>query len=178
MVGKKDKNDTPLTGKDVELWKAMTKDVRRLPGRAYARPEADKPAAAKEGRTRERAVSVPQETGRGKGSAKGKDVDRSTAQKFVRGKMAIEGTLDLHGMSQSDAREALRRFIKSSHARGKRCLLVITGKGAPGRPSVLKARVPEWLDEEPLGPLVLKMAQARRHGGEGAVYVLLRRQRP
>jgi DNA-nicking Smr family endonuclease len=178
MAGKKDKSKkTPkLTRKDAELWKQVTKDVERLPERDYEEfideIQDKKPSAPVTVRER---VSVRPEKPVKK-TPTGKDVDGATARKFTRGKMDIEATVDLHGLGQSEAREVLRRFITASHQRGRRCVLVITGKGLLGKPGVLKGRVPEWLDE--MGPVVLKTASAQpRHGGQGALYVLLRRQR-
>ncbi|HSG57221.1 MAG TPA: Smr/MutS family protein, partial [Paracoccaceae bacterium] len=77
-------------------------------------------------------------------------------------------------------------FILSSHARGMRLVLVITGKGKvkdyeapmPARHGVLRHQVPQWLNLAPLRPLVLQIAPAHiRHGGQGAYYVYLRRGR-
>jgi DNA-nicking Smr family endonuclease len=175
VTGKKDKNKPVLSKKDTDLWKAVTKDVRRMPGRDYEEGapeiEDDIPSVT----IKERIGIKSKEQPKGPRS---KEVDARTKERLARGKMKIEGTLDLHGMSQDEARTALSRFIKSSHTRGRRCVLVITGKGRGGKPGVLRTRVPEWLDEEPLGALVLQISQAKHHdGGEGALYVLLRRQR-
>lgn len=92
--------------------------------------------------------------------------------------MALEGRLDLHGMSQDLARAALSAFVLRGHGEGRRAILVITGKGASGD-GVLRRRVPEWLAEPPLRPLIAGLTQAhRRHGGTGALYVTLRRKAP
>lgn len=101
--------------------------------------------------------------------------------------MPIEARLDLHGMSQIQAHHALERFILRCHARGMRCVLLVTGKGTPRASStgtddrktgILKQKVPEWLREGALYDLVLKIETARpKDGGEGALYVLLRRKR-
>ncbi|MBK7362258.1 MAG: Smr/MutS family protein [Micavibrio sp.] len=176
MMGKKDKNKSKpgLSKKDAALWKAMTADVRLMPGRNYEENEEDN-FHAQEEKIIERVGVEFRETQK---QPKGRGVDKRTAQKLERGKMVIEGTLDLHGMNQQEARTALARFIKSSYERGRRCVLVITGKGNQDKPGVLKARVPEWLNEAPLEELVLKTAQAKQHdGGLGAIYVLLRRSR-
>lgn len=112
-------------------------------------------------------------------------LDRRTAERLRRGKMPVEATLDLHGYSRVQAYEALSRFILDSYASGLRCVLVITGKGGgPLRDplsaggGILRASVPEWLAESSLRGIILKTAPARpQHGGDGALYVLLRRQR-
>ena len=108
-------------------------------------------------------------------------------QRLKRGELAIEGRLDLHGMNQGEAREALMRFIRGAHAAQKRCVLVVTGKGNTGRrsedwltskPGVLKQNVPIWLREGDLSSIVLQAVAAQpRDGGYGALYVYLRRRR-
>ncbi len=83
--------------------------------------------------------------------------------------------LDLHGMTQDQARLALGDFLRRAQADGYRAALVITGKGMAGE-GVLRRRAPEWLAEPSLRPLVAGTSPAhRRHGGEGALYVALKR---
>ena len=78
-------------------------------------------------------------------------------------------------MNQDGARAALTRFVLSAVAEGRRSVLVITGKGAAGD-GVLRRRVPDWLAEPPLRAHVAGLSEAhRRHGGEGAYYVALKR---
>lgn len=102
-------------------------------------------------------------------------VDKRTAERLRRGKMALDGTLDLHGMTQARAHSALTLFIDTAHQADKRCLLVITGKGQ----GILKRAVPIWLGDPFLRPKILSVMTAQReHGGDGALYVLLRRRRP
>lgn len=109
-----------------------------------------------------------------------------------RGRLAIDASLDLHGHTQRTAEMTLKRFVTEAHARGARCVLVITGKGAPNAsgavatgargweaPSgkgVLRARLSDWLAEEPLRKLVSRASPAhQRHGGAGAFYLFLKR---
>lgn len=108
-----------------------------------------------------------------------------TEQRRVRrGQVEIDGRLDLHGMTQLRARAALGGFLARLRERGGRCGLVITGKGRPpsaphteSEGGVLRRRLPEWLAEADLAPLVAGYAPAhRRHGGEGAWYVFLKRR--
>ena len=83
--------------------------------------------------------------------------------------------LDLHGMTQDQARAALTAFVLRACAERQRHVLVITGKGNLGD-GVLRRRVPEWLAEPPLRKVVTGLSEAhRRHGGEGALHVALRR---
>ena len=108
--------------------------------------------------------------------------DRANAERLKRGKHPVEGRLDLHGMTQSEAHRALAGFIRASRATGKRCVLVITGRGSAKGPDggggVLRAAVPRWLDEPEFRPHLLAIAPAQpRDGGTGALYVMLRRTR-
>lgn len=113
-------------------------------------------------------------------------MDAKAFGRLKRGKLVPEARIDLHGMTLDQAHPALVRFILTAHARGLRLVLVITGKGQredpydpmPRRRGVLKTQAPQWLRMAPLGPLVLQVSEAhRRHGGEGAFYVYLRRDR-
>lgn len=105
-------------------------------------------------------------------------MDRRTADRFRRGKLAIEGRLDLHGMYQDAAHHALNDFILSSAAAGKRNVLVITGRGSREGSGVLRERLPQWLNQPPCREHVLSFTTARpQHGRDGAFYVLLRRKR-
>ena len=108
-------------------------------------------------------------------------------QRLGRGRIAIDGRLDLHGMRQDEAYAALTRFLAARLARGDRTVLVITGKGLKkvnGDPTsivergVLRTMLPIWLSSPELIPLVAGWDQAAQaHGGEGAWYVRLRRER-
>ncbi len=113
-------------------------------------------------------------------------MDRRRYEKLRRGRMQPEARIDLHGMSVERAHATLNGFIASSHASGHRLVLVITGKGIPGeRPifgeqtrGILRRSVPHWLAMAPNRERILHVAEAhRRHGGEGALYVYLVRQR-
>jgi DNA-nicking Smr family endonuclease len=106
-------------------------------------------------------------------------IDRASGERLKRGLHPIEGRLDLHGMTQAEAHRALAVFIHQSRAAGRRCVLVITGRGfGPAGPGILKLAVPRWLEEEELRRQILAVAQAQpRDGGAGAIYLLLRRHR-
>lgn len=113
-------------------------------------------------------------------------MDAKSFGKLKRGKIVPEGRIDLHGMTVSEAHPALISFILRAHRLEKRLVLVITGKGrskrnmdyAPQRMGILKAQVPQWLVMPPLRGSVLQVAEAHiSHGGSGAYYVYLRRNR-
>jgi DNA-nicking Smr family endonuclease len=107
-------------------------------------------------------------------------LDKRTREKLSGGEMAIEARLDLHGMTQDEAHRALGAFIRGARAAGRRCVLIVTGRGS-GKGvggGVLKNAVPRWLDEPAFRPHVLAIATAQpRDGGAGALYVMLRRTR-
>jgi DNA-nicking Smr family endonuclease len=115
-----------------------------------------------------------------------RSVDPAIHKKVRRGRIEIDGKIDLHDMTQSEARDALRRYIGARAARGDRTILVITGKGARTdndyiaamtERGILRTMLPIWLSEPGLSHLVSGWSVAARgHGGEGAWYVRLRRQ--
>jgi len=114
-------------------------------------------------------------------------IEPNLKQRLVRGREEIDGTIDLHGMRQVEAHAALIRFVLARHARGDRTLLVITGKGLKKlsddaaviiERGVLRQMLPIWLTEPNLSPLVAGWDMAaQNHGGDGAFYVRLRRER-
>lgn len=116
--------------------------------------------------------------------AKPPPADRSAERRLRRGRVEIDARIDLHGMTQEAARTALGHFLHAARSRGFRAVLVITGKGKAGArergpgdapPGVIRRRFPEWLAEPELRHLVSGYATAhRRHGGDGAFYVMIR----
>lgn len=113
-------------------------------------------------------------------------MDARSLDRLRRGRMPVEATLDLHGLSAAQAQPRLRQFLRGCYARQARCVLVITGKGRHrgqdefDRPSggVLRRSLDLWLNEPDLAPIVLRCVTAQpKHGGSGAFYILLRRAR-
>jgi DNA-nicking Smr family endonuclease len=106
------------------------------------------------------------------------DLDRKTRLKLRRGDYAVQGHLDLHGLNREEAHTALDAFVRQQQHAGKRCVLIIHGKGRnskDGEP-VLKAQMGRWLSRGALGRVVLAFCTAQpTDGGAGAIYVLLRR---
>ena len=194
---------------DARLWESVTRSVKPLPrtGRLppVAAPEKKAPPAPadatpkaapkavpeREGRApvdlsglrlgardRPAAPAAPRSSGLSHGDAPG--VDKRTATRFRRGLMPIDATLDLHGHTQASGRAALAGFLRAHRAAGRRCVLVVTGKGLKDDWSVgaLRQALPGWLNAPDLRRLILAYCHAQpHHGGSGAVYILLKRER-
>ena len=174
-------------GNDAELWERVAKSLKPLGRRKpAAAPQPSKAPAQQPVKTSPRQASV-KTLPRAAPVARGEALDRETARKLERGRLAIDARVDLHGMRQRDAHAALRRFLKSAQHKGNRHVLVITGKGADpdsrrsfyedDERGVLRQAVPHWLAAPDLAAVVVSYSEApRRLGGEGALYVRLRRK--
>lgn len=153
------------------LWAHVTRGVRPYAARSVTAVPA--PPASGEKKVQRRA---PAPTPAPRKGSEGKGFDRATETKMRKGRLPLEGTLDLHGMTQERAFAALLRFVRAAVAQEKRTLLVITGKGARGE-GVLRRLLPLWLEEEPFlksHRLALTPAQPK-DGGSGAFYLRLRK---
>lgn len=107
-------------------------------------------------------------------------LDRRTKQKLARGREAIDARLDLHGMTQDQAHGALSRFLRNAQSQGMKFVIVVTGKGlrnaSGGERGVLRREVPRWLGMPEFRDVVVGFEVAAiSHGGEGALYVRVRR---
>jgi len=111
--------------------------------------------------------------------------DRRLKQRVARGRDAIEARIDLHGMTQSQAHTALLRFLRRAQADGAKIALVVTGKGGgkllrdgSGEQGVLRRQVPMWLSLPEFRPFIVGFEEAHvSHGGQGALYIRLRRHK-
>jgi len=148
-----------------------TREERELFEAAMSARAPVKKSAPKAKATAPVAKAPPQKTPTG--------LDGNTARKLRRGELAPDSKLDLHGLTEAAAHRALTAFMLAAHRRGDRLVLVVTGKGSPDPArwrGVLKAMVPRWLDEAPMVKLIADKRWAHlRHGGEGALYVYLRK---
>ena len=106
-------------------------------------------------------------------------VDRRTMEKLRKGRMRPEGVIDLHGMTAAAAHRALGSFLGAAQGAGKRCVLVITGKGSLKEGAgVIRRELPSWLNASENRGRIIGFSQARPgDGGAGAFYVLLKRIR-
>jgi DNA-nicking Smr family endonuclease len=182
----------PPASDDAALWNRVARDVRplRRVEKANARaavaekakpPSAPKPKPAS---VRTRATGAPRAAPPVRpppplaaGTAAG--LDKRNLTRLRRGRLPIDGRIDLHGMRLDEARLSLLTFLAYQFERGARCVLVITGKGERGRGTgVIRAALPDWLNDGALRPAVVAFAAAQpKDGGAGAFYVYLRRKR-
>jgi DNA-nicking Smr family endonuclease len=159
------------------LWRTITKSVSPLPGRGADDDDAPPPASAppvssKSSPAGSKPIAPPP---RPKAPPLQR-LDRRMRQRVARGRQPIDARFDLHGLTQADAHAALSRFLHAASDRGARLVLIITGKGTRSGEGVLKRQVPLWLALPEFLDLVIGFEQAHlTHGGEGALYVRLRR---
>jgi DNA-nicking Smr family endonuclease len=166
---------------DLRLWSVVASTVRPLRPVVHVAPVAAAPAQA-----------PPKPAARAKGAPAAPkpaplkrppaakpppaDVEAGLHRRLTRGRDALAARIDLHGLTHDAARAALTRFIQRSVDEDWRAVLVITGKGAQGD-GILRRRVPDWLAEPPIRQHIAGLSEAhRRHGGEGALYVALKRK--
>ncbi len=105
------------------------------------------------------------------------DIDPRTFVKIKRGRIEVDAKLDLHGLRQAEAQRSLTAFLRRCQANGARIAIIVTGKGLTrDEGGVLRRVVPMWLEAPNLRDLVVGFGEAaRHHGGEGALYVRIRR---
>ncbi|HTL64373.1 MAG TPA: Smr/MutS family protein [Pseudolabrys sp.] len=169
-----------LSAEERVLWTAITKSIaplrdsdalEEIETAEHIAPQIDI-LSAKKARSAEPAGNRP--------PAPLAALGRRMRTRVARGKEAIDGRLDLHGLTQSEAHRTLLRFLQAAAARGARLVLVITGKGrrGEGERGILKRQVPQWLGLPEFRALIVGFEQAHvAHGGEGALYIRLRRTR-
>lgn len=104
-------------------------------------------------------------------------IDRKTHRKIAKGRLDIDGRIDLHGLTQSEAHTLLLRFLQSAQFRGFRHVLIITGKGKSLQSDgILRQLVPHWLSTPAFRIYISAINDAaRHHGGDGAIYLKLRK---
>ena len=176
-----------LSEEDRALWESVAKQVKPLrkrhrPSKApVASTEADSKVAQKP-------AASPRHVGPARIVAPAKPeppplapIGRRERSHLSRGRKEIDARLDLHGMTQTRAHRALFGFLQRAHHDGLTFVLVITGKGKMGAESergVLRRQVPQWLGLPEFRSLVVGFEEAHiGHGGEGALYVRVRRAR-
>lgn len=164
-----------LGPEEARLWRHVASTVKARPGRQLP-PEPPAPAAAPAKGAPRPAPAAPGKPAAPprRPSAALHAIEPNRRRRIALGREPIGASLDLHGLSQDQARAALERFVGRCYGEGHRAVLVITGQGRLGG-GVLRRRLVEWLEAPPLRALVAGVSPAqRRHGGEGAFYVALK----
>ncbi len=173
-----------------DLFERAMQGVKPLPGKPTLPTQTiPRPAALTPRNSKPAAAAVPDPSTIPPPPAIGSGMDKRQSERLRRGRLPIDGKIDLHGLKQLEAHARLAGFIARAHDQGKRCLLVVTGKGSRTggddtdfftnrEPGVLRRNVPRWLMEPGMREKVLSITEAQpKHGGAGALYVLLRRRR-
>lgn len=94
-----------------------------------------------------------------------------------KGDVTIDAKLDLHGLFLEDAHQRALTFIKNAYAAGHRTVLIITGKGAH-ETGAIKNEFPHWLQDPALKQIILRSKSAHgKHGGDGAYYIFLKKNK-
>ena len=166
-----------LSDEEIEVWTTVTRTIKPLkkPRRAV---KADAAAVAPPPRKTAVKAAVLKSQPPAPSPAKRApelpaipSLTRREKQRVARGHDAIDARLDLHGHTQDEAHAVLLRFLRRASAAEKKLVLVITGKSG-----VLRRQVPHWLATPEFRALVISAESAAiRHGGEGALYIRVRR---
>jgi DNA-nicking Smr family endonuclease len=173
-----------LSDEEIALWTEVARSVARRRGATL--PTPSKPVGA--GARAPAPSLLPAEPPAGRPAKPSAPplapIERRLKRELARGRAPIDAALDLHGLTQAEAHQALRGFLRHSQTRGARLVIIVTGKGGaidelsgwPNERGVLKRLTPQWLREPDLRSVVLGFEEAgRAHGGSGALYVRLRR---
>ncbi|MEH2521646.1 DNA-nicking Smr family endonuclease [Bradyrhizobium sp. AZCC 1610] len=176
-----------LSEEDRALWESVAKQVKPLRKRHRAsKPLATSPET--ETKVAPKPAALPRRAAPQRIVAPSKPeppplapIGRRERSHLSRGRKEIDARLDLHGMTQTRAHRALFGFLQRAHHDGLTFVLIITGKGKIGAESergVLRRQVPQWLGLPEFRSLVVGFEEAHvGHGGEGALYVRVRRAR-
>jgi DNA-nicking Smr family endonuclease len=174
-----------LSDEDRELWHGVIRSVsplRRSRRKAEPDTEEEAPPAkpARKTKAPPNIAAAPAPKAKPTAAPSLAPLDRRTRQRIARGTHAIDARIDLHGYTQEKAHAALSRFLFRAQADGAKIALVITGKGTfgTGERGVLKRQVPMWLKLPEFRDVVVGFESAGAgHGGEGALYIRLRKRR-
>ncbi len=182
---KKD-NNTPKSPliEDAHLWEVVAKDIEPLAKATSSKklePHAAEVSTPIKTEHAHQNIKRPSISPQAKAITTGNtaDVNRAMAKQIKAGKYPVDATLDLHGKTQVEAHQMLISAIELAYYTGKRCVLVITGKGKFTKGGgVLRRQLPLWLNQENLRPFVLIVNEAaQKDGGSGAFYVMIKRKR-
>ncbi len=187
----KQTKDNSLNFEDIDLWEKVTETVTPLKKDKFSISSPDnkkQPIWEKNSGMAPLALNAFGEKLNIKHKAYEKDLsigdlssmDGRNAERFRKGKINVDGRLDLHGFTADKAWVALKNFIFFSYQHNRRCLLIITGKGWKSQDGigVLRSQLPKWLNTPDIQPLILGFSRAQdKDGGDGAFYIMLKRNR-
>jgi DNA-nicking Smr family endonuclease len=166
-----------LAPEDLRLWAIIAATVKPAKGRAA--PQAPKPVLmhAHKGETPKPAPPPARPVTKPRAEPPPLAViEPNRKRRIERERDPLAARIDLHGLNHDKARAALEGFLRRAQDDGYRAALVITGKGKTGE-GVIRRFAPEWLSSPALRPIVAGVSEAhRKHGGEGALYVALKRK--
>jgi DNA-nicking Smr family endonuclease len=167
----------PLKPDEVKVWGMVASTVHPMPGREAPKVEAGAASVTPEHLPAPKAAPAPSKPPPGAKLRKGLDgIEPNRRHRIVRAREEITARLDLHGLTQDNAKTVLEGFLQRAYAEGSRAVLVITGKGVQGD-GILKRMAPQWLAAPHLAHIVAGISDAaRHHGGAGALYVALKRK--
>ncbi|MGD8325568.1 MAG: Smr/MutS family protein [Sphingomonadales bacterium] len=167
-----------LDDKDLKLWRYAMRDVTPLKGEKTAPtlPNAKRPIVLRDLHHEDApALRISQQPQ----TDEQKTLDQHWEKQIRRGRLDIDRTLDLHGFTLERAHGILHRFVERAVREQVRVLLIITGKGKGGQGrGIIRRSVPDWLKSGPFASNIFAIRNAHpTHGGDGALYVILRRNR-
>lgn len=179
--------DRDLKAEERVLWGKVARTTRPMHGRmedllAFDLPEEEgqgAPSASPKARQTAAFANPEPEKPGNQPSGRHHPFERPVKRKLARGRLSLEARIDLHGLIQSEAHGLLLDFMIRAHERGLRHVLVITGKGSSmGSEGALRRAVPLWFSKPEFRYLISSHEPAaHHHGGEGALYVRLSRQK-
>jgi DNA-nicking Smr family endonuclease len=173
-----------LSEEERALWESVARQVKPLRKKPrvakHAASPAAEPPAARPAATPRPTTSVQPPKHSKPATPPLAPLGRREKSRLSRGRNEIDARLDLHGMTQTRAHRALHGFLQRAHSDGLTFVLIITGKGKVGgseaERGVLRRQVPQWLGLPEFRSLVVGFEEAHiGHGGEGALYVRIRR---
>jgi DNA-nicking Smr family endonuclease len=171
-----------ISPEDHALWVHVARSAKPMPGRQL--PDLPEMVEPPEAAVIATATALPPPPAKARTLPPLAGIEKKLTRQITRGQTGLDARIDLHGMRQAEAHGALLAFIHRAHHADARLVLVITGKGGSSAGSwgdergVLRRMVPHWLADPGMRQLVIGFEPASRaHGGEGALYVRIRRRR-
>ena len=166
----------PIKPEELRLWSMVASTVHPLPGRMIPPTDATAQNVIDPMAPAARILPARRLTPHAQVKAPAQAIEPGRKHRLARERDPIGAHIDLHGMGQDQAKAALEGFVLRCWRDGYRAVLVITGKGLRGD-GILKRMTPEWLSAPHLREAVAGISEShRRHGGEGALYIALKRR--